>query len=56
MNETIPKGSVITCTAKGIPTKISKRFITEIIKKQIDAINGNTLTFFISSHLKCIIA
>ena len=27
MIETIPKGSVITCTAEGIPTKISKRFI-----------------------------
>lgn len=39
MNATIPKGIVVTYTAKGIPTKISKRFIIKISKKQIKVIN-----------------
>ena len=56
MIETISKGIVVTCTAEGIPTKISKRFIIQAINKQIDAINCNTLIYFISSLLKCIIA
>jgi len=49
MTEIINKGPVDTYTAKGISKQIFKRFITLPTNKQIDAINCNTLTFFISS-------